>query len=221
MRWRTTRVLLLITVALAEGCIMQPCAEFPPEADEQTRTIFLVSHGWHAGVVIKQDDIRHSDWPELRPLVYMEYLEIGWGDRDYYTSPDPGPGLAVKALLLPTSSVLHVVGFRGPPESYFPNSEIISLELSYPGFEQMADHISQSFSRDKYGSAVDLGPGNYGDSRFYASEETYHLCKTCNTWTAAILQEAGCPFTHTSTVSGLMSQARNFGKVVQEGKESQ
>lgn len=221
MRWLITKALLFIIVTLATGCAVQSNTLFPPQKDEQTRTIFLVSHGWHAGIVLKRIDIRQSGWPRLHAFTHMDYLEIGWGDKNYYTSPDPGPGLAAKALLLPTSSVLHLVGFRGPPESYFPYSEIIRIELSVPGFEQMVHHISKSFSRDKYGSAVHLGPGNYAYSQFYASEETYHLCKTCNTWTATILQTAGCPVTPASTVNGLMSQARCFGEVIQEKSELQ
>ena len=221
MRRFIITALLLIMVTLVNGCTVQSNTIFPPKKDEQTRTIFLVSHGWHAGIVVKRIDIRQTSWPRLHAFTHMDYLEIGWGDRDYYTSPDSGPGLAVKALLLPTSSVLHLVGFRGPPESNFPYSEIIRLELSVPGFEQMIHHISKSFSRDESGSVVPLGPGNYSFSQFYTSEETYHLCNTCNTWTANILQVAGCPITSASTVNGLMSQVRLFGEVIQEKSEPQ
>ena len=221
MRWLITKLLLFFMVTLTSGCIVQSNTLSPPKKNEHTRSIFLVSHGWHAGIVLKRIDIQQSEWPKLHAFTHIDYLEIGWGDKDYYTSSDPGTGLAAKALLLPTSSVLHLVGFRGPPEIYFPYSEIIRIELSVPGFEQMVHHISKSFSRDASGSAVPLGVGNYGYSRVYASEETYHLCKTCNTWSATILQAAGCPISHTSTVNGLMSQARRFGEVILEKSEPQ
>ncbi|MFW2367741.1 MAG: DUF2459 domain-containing protein [Desulforhopalus sp.] len=206
---------------VTNGCTVQSNTIFPPQTNERTRSIFLVSHGWHAGIVIKRIDIRQTSWPRLQAFTHMDYLEIGWGDRDYYKSSDPGAGLAVKALLLPTSSVLHLVGFRGSPERHFPYSEIIRLELSVPGFEKMIHRISKSFSRDEAGSVVPLGPGNYGFSQFYASEETYHLCKTCNTWTTNILQAAGCPITSASTVNSLMSQVRLWGEVIQEKSEPQ
>ncbi len=221
MWWCRTKAILFAIAILGIGCTVQPKMLFPPQVDEQTRVIYLVSHGWHAGIVLRRVDIQQSGWPRLHAFTQMDYLEIGWGDRNYYTTPDPGPGIAAKALLLPTSSVLHLVGFRGAPEKYFPYSEIIRVELSVPGFEQMVLHISKSFSRDEYGSAVYLGPGNYGYSQFYASEETYHLCKTCNTWTASSLQTAGCPVTRSSTLDGLMSQVRGFGERTQEKAESQ
>lgn len=221
MKWFITQALLFIMVILANGCAVRSSNLFPPEKDADIRTIFLVSHGWHAGIVVQRGDIRQSDWPRLDPFDNMEYLEIGWGDRDYYTSPEPGPGLAAKALLLPSTSVLHVVGFRIPPENYFPYSEIIRIDLSVPGFEQMIHQISKSFMRDESGSAMPLGRGSYGYSQFYASVETYHLCKTCNTWTATMLQVAGCPVNATSTVDGLMAQTRRLGKLLQEESEPQ
>ena len=198
MRWFIPKALLFVIVVMAFGCTKQSSTLFPPQVGEQTRTIFLISHGLHAGIVLRRSDIRQPGWPQLQPFDDMEYLEIGWGDKDYYISSDPGAGLAVKALLMPTASVLHLVGFNGSPESYFPNSEIIKIELSIAGFEKMVRYLSKSFLRDEYGSAVPLDPGKYGHSRFYASEETYYLCKTCNTWTATILKTAGCPVTSNS-----------------------
>ncbi|MBM9513228.1 DUF2459 domain-containing protein [Desulfogranum marinum] len=219
MRKLLAKVLPFVIVILVNGCAVQPNALFPPQEDEEKKIIFLVNHGWHAGIVVKRSDIMHSDWPKTDVFADMDYVEIGWGDRAYYTSPDPGSGLAAKALLLPTSSVVHLVGFRGQPENYFPYSEIVKLQLSVPGFEKMIRCISKSFSRDKSGSAVALGHGNYGTSQFYASEETYHLFKTCNTWTETILQSAGCPVNSSITVNGLMSQVRRFGEVIQVKSE--
>lgn len=213
---RLAKALLLIMVTLAISCSVQSNTQFPPGEYEPKRTIFLVSHGWHAGIVVKRIDIQQSGWPELEEFNHLQYLEIGWGDRGYYTSPDPGPALAARAILLPTSSVLHLVGFSGPPEDYFPQSEVIRIELSVAGFTQLTNHISASFSRDATGSAVPLGTGRYGYSWFYASDETYSSCKTCNSWTANVLQKAGCPIKPTLTVDGLMAQARRFGEVIQQ-----
>ena len=219
MTWHCIKTLLLVSIVLITGCRVQPVIQPYSRPDKQTRTIYLVGHGWHAGIVVKRLDIARSNWPELEEFSQMEHLEIGWGDKNYYTSPEPGPGLALRALFLPTSSVLHVVGFQGAPDSYFPHSEIIRIELTDPMFEQMLHHISESFSRDECGSAVQLGTGIYGFSRFYAAEEPYHLCRTCNTWTATTLKAAGCPVSPALTANHLMSQARRFGLVIQEKTE--
>lgn len=206
---------ILIAVALTSGCTVQSNALFPPKNDEPTKIIYLVNHGWHAGIILKCIDIPDNGWPKLPAFAGVEYLEIGWGDKDYYTTPEPGLSVAVKAALLPTSSVLHLVGFHGSPANYFPHSEIIRIELSSTGFDHMILHISKSFTRDEAGQVIPLESGRYGKSRFYASDEIYHLCKTCNTWTAGTLQAAGCPVGSSLTVNGLVSQARGFGEVIQ------
>ncbi len=189
---------------------------------EPHKTIYLVSHGWHAGIVLQRAEIPESVWPAPVDFPDARYLEVGWGDMDYYQTPDPHMGLSIKAALLPTTSVLHIVGFSGPVPAYFPLSEIIRIELSSAGFEHLAHSIAESFARDEAGNARSLGPGLYGNSRFYRSRETYHLFNTCNVWTTRALRAAGLSITPMRAigVEGLMSQARKFGVVVQSGPEA-
>jgi uncharacterized protein (TIGR02117 family) len=194
-----------------EKCIL-PLASY-----ELSKTIHLVSHGWHAGIVIKRSDIPDHVWPEQKEFGDAEYLEVGWGDRDFYRTPDPHWGLALKAILLPTASVLHIVGFNGTVPAYFPYSEIIELQLHEPGFERLCRYIAASYFKTPAGDNVPLGPGLNGNSKLYLSAETYHLFKTCNVWTAKALRSAGCPVTPASaiTIENLMSQAYRFGMVIQ------
>lgn len=216
-----TATFLFIISVLTSAYAAQSNDLFPAKENEPTRTIYLVSHGWHAGIVLQRTDLSQNVWPTLKEFTRVKYLEIGWGDKDYYTTPDPGMGLAVKAAIFPTSSVLHIVGFSRSPERYFPNSEIIEIELSDAGFEKMIQHISKSFTRDDAGQVIPLGAGLYGNSHFYESQETYHLFKTCNIWTAGTLQTAGFPVTSSSSVEDLMSQARELGKVIQSAPANQ
>lgn len=189
---------------------------------ETRKIIYLVNHGWHAGIVLRRVDIPDNTWPKLGNFSDMEYLEVGWGDMDYYQIPDPHLGFILKAALLPTASVLHIVGFNGHVTAYFPYSEIIKIELSSASFERLSRTIVSSFALDKAGNTMSPSPGRYGNSRFYLSRETYHLFNTCNVWTARALRNAGFPITPATatSVENLMSQARKFGIVVQSGPES-
>jgi len=187
-----------------------------PENDQNSdKSIYLVGHGWHAGIVLKYSDISDKFWPEINDFTDVEYLEVGWGDMDYYQMPDPHFGIIFKAALLPSSSVLHIVGFNAPVTDYFPHSEVIKLHLTDSGFEKMIQHIAASYSRDENNKSFILGPGLYGDSLFYRSKETYHIFKTCNIWTAKTLRSAGLPVNPAISVEGLMSQASKLGKVIQ------
>ncbi len=206
--------LLLLVVA---ACSAPVKGLFPPDENETAKSIFLVSHGWHAGIVVKRTDIPDGVWPEQNDFPESEYLEVGWGDRRFYQGPEPNLWTVVKAALLPTSSVLHIVGFSGPVPEYFPASEVIKIELSNKGFEKVCRYIADSYAKDESGNAIPLGPGLYGNSRFYLSGETYHGFKTCNVWVAKALRGAGCPITPALSirVESLLSKARTFGTVIQ------
>lgn len=205
---------------LAISCIActSPVREVgTPLGNEQGNTIYLVSHGWHAGIVLLRSDISESIWPTTVGFPDAQYLEIGWGDKDYYQAPDPHLGLILKAALLPTASVLHIVGFNEPVQTYFPYSEIIKIELPSAGFEYLIYTITASFAMDEAGNTTLLGSGLYGNSRFYLSKETYHLFNTCNVWTARVLQAAGLDIVpaYAIRVENLMSQVRKVGMVLQ------
>ncbi len=199
------------------GCKSPPDVQFPPSPDQPSKTIYLVSHGWHAGIVVKRADIPPGIWAQHNDFPEAEYLEVGWGDKDYYMTPDPHLGITLKAGLLPTASVLHIVGFRGPVTRNFPQSEVISIDLSEAGFERLCRYVEHSYARNADGLSQPLGPSRYGDGRFYLSRETYHAFNTCNVWVARALRDAGCPITPagTLTTDTLMERAAGFGRVIQ------
>lgn len=206
-------VMWCVVVALTCGCATTPGNQgCLPAENETVKVVYLVSHGWHAGIVLRRSDTPDAVWSTQSDFPDGEFLEVGWGDSEYYQTPDPHFAVALKAAILPTSSVLHIVGFNEWVASYFANSEVIRIELTEPGFAKLYRFIAASFARDKDGHVRPLGKGLYGDSRFYPSRETYHLFNTSNAWSARALREAGCPVKPgTLTVDHLMSQARKFG----------
>lgn len=215
---RMMRNLILLLLALACSACAAPIRDEPtPDPGESHKKIYLVSHGWHAGIVLRRADIPENIWPATVDFPDANYLEIGWGDMDFYQTPDPHVGIVLKAALLPTDSVLHIVGFSAVVPRYFPRSEIIRIMLPGADFERLVGAIAASFARDEAGRVKPLGPGLYGDSRFYLSRERYHLFNTCNVWTARALRVAGLPITPARAirVENLMAQARKFGEVLQ------
>jgi len=174
--------------------------------------VYLVAHDWHTGIVVRRADIPAGQWPESRDFPQAEYLEVGWGNRDYYQARDPGPWLALMAVMSPTPSVLHVVGFRGPPADYFRSSEVLEFALPREDFEGLVRYVHDAHERAGATAAATLGPGLYGDSRFYPAWEQFHLFNTCNVWTARALRTAALPIQDSITKEGVMSQAREIGK---------
>jgi uncharacterized protein (TIGR02117 family) len=211
------RICILLLACSCSACAAPFRNTLASAESEPHKTIYLISHGWHAGILLRHSDITDSAWPIAEDFPTAQYLEVGWGDRDYYQTADPHLGILIKAALLPTASVLHIVGFNDAVSAYFPFNEIIRIDLSHAGFTQLVRAITASFALDEAGKAHSLSSGLYGDSRFYLSAESYHLFNTCNVWVARALRDAGLPITPARTISttSLMTQARKFGVVVQ------
>jgi uncharacterized protein (TIGR02117 family) len=196
---------LLLTAAWLPGCAAAPPVHSGANATA-AGTIHVVSHGWHAGIVIRRADVPEHLWPEKRDFPDAEYLEVGWGDRDYYQARDPGLGTTLKAAFWSAGSVLHVVGFRGPVAANFPHSDVIALPVTHAGLARLAAFIDATHERPGGAPLASLGPGLYGDSRYYAARGRFHLLNNCNRWTARALRAAGHDIRDAVTVGGLFTQ---------------
>lgn len=206
---------LFMVAVLLSACAIPMVESIAHEGEARSR-IYLVGHGWHTGLVIRYTDLPEGIWPEAGDFPQAEYLEVGWGDHDYYRSHDPGLWTTLKAAILPTQSVLHVAGFRTSPTTYFAASEVIELRLPHTSIEQLAKYIDAALAREGTQAVAPLGTGLYGDSRFYPAREMFHLFNTCNVWTARALRSAGLPVRDSITTEGLMSQIRSLGRVMQK-----
>jgi len=212
---RGARVLLLACLALAWltwGCAAPLADLYPPRPAEAALPVWVVRHAWHTGLVVRSADVAAEAWPAREDFPGAEYLEVGWGDRDFYQAPEGTLWLALKATLWPTASVLHVAAFRGPPERFFVGSDVVAVALSGRGFRRLATFVADAHARDEGGRAVRLGRGKYGASRFYLGRERYVLT-TCNVWTARALRAAGLPITPAwaLTAGNVMFQVRRAG----------
>jgi uncharacterized protein (TIGR02117 family) len=180
---------------------------WPPAPGTPTTEIHVVSHGYHAGIIIPRASLHDQASRRGRAALgamatrfdRFDRLEIGWGDEGFYravpTLDSLTVPLALRALLRPGNpSVLHVVGIPGDPRVVFVNSEIVRLELSATGFDKLADKLDASFAHEANGDLfAPLGPGLYGTSLFFRANGAFHLFNVCNHWVASLLDAAGVP----------------------------
>jgi hypothetical protein len=87
------------------------------------------------------------------------YLEIGWGDAGFYQSRHYTLALTARALLAPSKSVVHVVGFDPPPEQAFPRASIVLLHLPVRKFYDLLHFVDSSVDRASRERALRRGPG--------------------------------------------------------------
>jgi uncharacterized protein (TIGR02117 family) len=180
---------------------------YPAAAGQPTTTVYIVSHGYHAGIALPRGTLREvASRRGYLALVDVSgrffaypFLEIGWGDEGFYRSvPTIGSltaAMAARALFRPGNpSVLHVVGLIYPPRAAFPSADIIALDLSDDGFAALLGRLDATFEPGGEGAAaVDAGPGLYGPSRFYRARGTFNILHVCNHWLADLLDAAGVP----------------------------
>ena len=197
--------LLFVTTVIATARWGDPRL-WPPAPEAAHIEVFVVSHGYHAGIVVPRAAlVGQSSRRALSALGYVasrfadfDRLEIGWGDEGFYravpTARSLTAALAVRALLRPGNpSVLHVVGVKNDPRAMFANSDLVRLELGAAGFERMADKLDATFARSPDGLPEELGAGLYGASLFFRANGAFHLFNVCNHWIAGLLDAAGVP----------------------------
>ena len=206
-------VLFLALVALLLGvlaCAAKPEQPAATQDCETQRTLYIVSHGWHTSLVINREDLVELVEPLSADFDSVEFLEIGWGDRQYYQAADVTMGMALRAVLWPTETVLHVVGISTSPPDYFGDGAVFVLSIPEGGYRDLLVFVASSFARLSNRALIRLGPALYGSGWFYEAEGRFHAGNTCNTWIAKAIAAAGYPFANVNTVSarGVASQLR-------------
>ena len=201
------RLAMLFSILGCSAPAMDPGFHRSGEGGKQ---IFVVHDRWHAALVLRKADIVASAFPERAHFPAAEYLEISWGDQDYFPAEKAGIRLALRAAFWSRGSVLHVVGITGPVEKHFPNASIITISLSEPAFQRLSDFVSMSFHRPYLGLPAQPSPGLLPQSRFYQAAGEFSILRTCNTWVAEALQYAGVPINPSCviTASSLGRQLR-------------
>lgn len=191
----------------------------PPGSSPPDRPVYLVSHGWHVGLVLRREDAPAGLWPERDALGPVRYLEVGWGDGDFYPARPGTVALALRAAVNSRWSVLQVVGFDEPVAEMFPGSKILEIALSPQGLAALAEYIGMTYARDQDGQAIAVAPAQYGFGLFYAARGRYSLLHGSNTWVARALQIAGCPIDVDAaiTAGAVLHQAVGFSRVIRGG----
>jgi hypothetical protein len=241
-RW--SRVAAVLTAAyilfLASSCRLPepvlsdgPSGQAPMPVD--STTIYVVRHGWHAGIAIRRAHLPADRLPDLPGVPETRFLEVGWGERHYYPSPDPGVGTFLRAGAWPTGSVVHAVPISGSVRGAFPQQRILRIRIGARDLDRLAaflraslhvqppDAAPDSIASDSATSpqAVPAAPGYYPDSRFFASPLRYHLFQNCNHWIAEALEAAGCPTARwrAATVGLLLRQAKACASGAVQGEK--
>ena len=173
--------------AALSALFLSPILAFAANAAHR---IWVVSNGWHSGIVLARADVPESVIPEIADFPHARFFEFGWGDAEFYPAREAGAWLALRAAF-PGPAVMHVSGLPDHPARIWPNVTILSFAVNAEALRRLLDFLRNSFDRAGAGRAVVSARGVYPFSLFYPAMGRFHLFKTCNSWTAQALNAMG------------------------------
>ncbi len=204
----------MIALLITANMIIYTITCFASEIEKSSMNeVYVVNHGWHTGFVLPSSDIQQLI-PELKQRFRnAPYIEFGWGDNEFYQADEITSGITLKAIFLPTDSVVHAVAVTRRADKYFKKSEVEKFCLEDSDFKSLVKFISSSFYKDESGNILKLNQGIYGDSQFYKAKGDFHIFNTCNKWTAKGLESAGMEISTTFklTAGSIMSYLSRQG----------
>jgi uncharacterized protein (TIGR02117 family) len=191
--WQVGLVLLLFCT----GCLGPIDGLYPPQMGESQREIYVYDNHWHTGLMLQTSGLSPRLRQYLRPFEASNWVEIGWGDDGFYRAENETVLLALQALFFSRASVLHVADADPDPVTCYRGYKVdlYQLRLSQEGYCQLEQFIVESFALNVRCAPIDLQPGLYRFSRFYAARGHYGMLHTCNHWTAESLRKTGFPIT--------------------------
>ncbi len=175
-----------------------------------THKIFLINLGWHTGLLLQSKEVSEKLKSSLEEFREYPFVEIGWGDRDFYRSSGYSVWQGFKALFFSSGAVLHVAGFVNL-QGVIAGNEVVELEITDDGFKKLENYILQSLVLDSQNGASPCGPSLYGSGHFYEAKGEFGIGYTCNSWVSEALVQAGCGISNKhKRSSGLLDEVREL-----------
>lgn len=164
---------------------------------DATGQILLLSNPIHTDIAIPVDDAVRARFGFLPAagipigLPQVRYVIFGWGGRAFYTETPTWSDLkalpTLKGLTL-DRSVMHVE-IADDIDRHDPS--ITVLNVTDAGMAALADAVRNSFA-DGFDGPILLAGLSYGKyDAFFEAEGYFNALLGCNTWTAAMLRQAG------------------------------
>jgi uncharacterized protein (TIGR02117 family) len=178
--------------------------------------VYVVGHGWHVGLAVRPEDVSPDVWPEAVELGRFAWIEVGWGDGDFYPTGSGTLALAVRAAFASTASVLHVAGLDRPVPQAFLEAPLVEVRLSREGLDRLSRFVHDTYARDDANRPIVVGRGLYAESVFYRARGTYRWSNNSNQWVARALRAAGCPLEPALSLNAgsVLAQVSRIGRVI-------
>lgn len=164
---------MLLTLVTA-GCAAAMPGLWPAQPGQRTRTVLVSVDTWHAMIAFPAEPQGFEEW--------------GYAERAWYLEGRQGVGGALRAVLWPSAGVIEVtrtdrIWAERTPQ---PPADVFAFELTEVGYERVRSHLLATVAAREPVAVI-------GQSRFYASRDSYHLFHQCHQYAAGALRAAGLP----------------------------
>ena len=121
-----------------------------------------------------------------------EFIGFGWGDLNFYRNTPQWEYLklnvAFKALFLKSQSALHTRFYQKVAVS----ENLVKISVSEDQYKKLTEYILETVNAENNSEIQPVSDLNYyQNDAFYLAETSFHLFKTCNTWTNSALKASG------------------------------
>ena len=189
--------------------------EFNQIVPQSTYTVYLIKTAWHVGISVKVDSFAVRKLKVLDYFKEYKFADIGWGDEQFYQEPGTDILLALKALFLPTPSVVRIAGIKSGIKDFISASDFtVNVILTKEQYAKLLEFIEKSLAKNAEGKYLITSREYGGEIMFFKSGLKYHMFHTCNTWIAGALNSAGIQIeTH-----GIITAAQLYRELIKTGE---
>jgi uncharacterized protein (TIGR02117 family) len=220
MRSIVQQLAILAFFVLQTGCAGVPSrADLPVVATPHT--IYVVQYGWHTALLLDGPALLARSAKLGADFRDHKYVVVGWGDGEYFVAEQPPWSKAVKALVASDYPALQVGGRDTNPPLGATTVDVIALDITERGLQQLVAYIDRSIAADRDGKPIYLGKQQTNPDRFYQATGNYSLFNNCNSWLVDALRAAEMPISGLNlTARSVFEQAGRISKLQQEGGTS-
>lgn len=184
-------LLAIIALYLVLAVVLSLIPTSPPAtATVADRQLYVSSNGVHTDFILPVEYVPQPLLTQLGYLADYRYLAFGWGDKGFYldtpTWADLKASTAIKAMLLPSPTAVHVTGHEAA------GSDWAYLEVDQRQIDLLNAFIAEAFRLDAEGNPIHIDDSGYGDNdEFYEAVGSYNALYTCNNWVNEGLKKIG------------------------------
>lgn len=196
-RWIGGGLLLIVLLLVLGTVVPRPFFADDASGGAGDREILLLSNPIHTDIALPVDDGLRQTFSELQEggiavnHPAAAYLVFGWGGRSFYTETptwaDLKPMPVLRSLTL-DRSVIHVDVTAGFPADL---AGAKRLRISEAGYQRLMAGIRASFLRENGKVQLMQGVSYSLTDAFFEANSWFNALAGCNTWSAAMLREAG------------------------------